>query len=68
MSDFGNTRTFYVVAKSKRAARRAANSDWRWHRVWNGSKESVHVLADQFGGNVYAFEVTADLSSVRLDK
>jgi len=68
VTELGNTRTFYVTAKSKRSARRAANADWRWYRTWNSNRESVHLLAEQFGNKVYAFEATADLSSVRLDK
>ena len=64
----GNEKTYYVQAKSKRAARRAANADWRWNRTWLSDKYMALVHADMFpkSGSVYSFKVRADLDSVKL--
>lgn len=68
----GNVKTYYVVAKSKRAARRAANADWRWEsgRTWLSDEAMAHVLAEMPGRHpkdkVYSFEVRADIDTVKF--
>lgn len=65
-----NEKTFYVIAKSKRAARRAANADWRWQRTWISDRETALMLVrppfHQNGERVYSFKVRADVESVEL--
>jgi hypothetical protein len=63
-----NEKTYYVIAKSKRAARRAANADPRWERTWMSDKAMAFVLVEQalVPGNVYSFKVRADVESVEL--
>lgn len=64
-----NERTFYVIAKSKREARRAANADWRWHRTWISDRETaLRLIEPPFDTDrrVYSFKVKADVESVEL--
>jgi hypothetical protein len=64
-----NEKTYYVIAKSKRAARRAANADPRWQRTWISDREMALVLIQppfDNGSRVYSFKVRADVESVEL--
>ena len=67
----GNEKTFYVLARSKRSARRAANADWRWYRTWFSDKETALGLLNMPQNSnryVYSFKVRADIDSVELVK
>lgn len=65
-----NEKTYYVIANSKRAARRAANADRRWQRTWISDRETALMLTrapfNSEGQRVYSFKVRADVESVEL--
>lgn len=63
-----NEKTYYVIADSKRSARRAANADRRWQRTWMSERETALMLVNTglVKGKVYSFKVKADVESVEL--